>query len=253
MNLSLVLLFLFSVGSLFGWGLEVLFRRFFSKNNPERKWINPGFLTGPALPLYGSGLVLLFLIAQLEKHVLPANPVLQKIVLFAMMAEVMTAIEYIAGWGCLKFAHVRLWDYTGMWGNIQGLICPLFSFFWTVLGAVYYFAIHPYILDALTWLSQNLAFSFFIGFFYGIFVIDLAHATQIMVTLRRFAAEKQIVIRYEELREQIRSYKESRLIRAGFFFSMVSDRPLAAHLAEYHELVKSRADSFTEKIARRKN
>ena len=47
----MILGFLFFIGSLTGWGLEVFYRRFFSAANPERKWINPGFLTGPYLPL----------------------------------------------------------------------------------------------------------------------------------------------------------------------------------------------------------
>ena len=57
MNIFLSLAFLFFVGSTFGWVLELLFRRFFSSNNPERKWIDPGFCVGPDLPLYGSGLL----------------------------------------------------------------------------------------------------------------------------------------------------------------------------------------------------
>lgn len=53
MSLFLTIAFLFFIGSMAGWGIEVVFRRFFSSANPERKWINPGFLSGPYLPLYG--------------------------------------------------------------------------------------------------------------------------------------------------------------------------------------------------------
>ena len=52
----LVFAFLFFIGSCLGWGIEVIFRKFFSHSNPQHKWINPGFLTGPYLPLYGFGL-----------------------------------------------------------------------------------------------------------------------------------------------------------------------------------------------------
>ena len=55
----LVFAFLFLIGSLLGWGIEVVFRCFFSANNPERKWINPGFCMGPYLPLFGVGLCVL--------------------------------------------------------------------------------------------------------------------------------------------------------------------------------------------------
>ena len=56
MNQVLIFAFLFFIGSCLGWCMEVFFRRFFSRANPERKWINPGFLAGPYLPLYGFGL-----------------------------------------------------------------------------------------------------------------------------------------------------------------------------------------------------
>ena len=64
MNIFLIFAFLFFIGSTFGWVLELFYRRFFSKNNPERKWINPGFCAGPYLPLYGTGLCMLCY----EKH-----------------------------------------------------------------------------------------------------------------------------------------------------------------------------------------
>lgn len=63
MNIFLTLAFLFFIGATLGWVLELLFRRFFSSANPERKWINPGFCVGPYLPLYGCGLCFLYLIA----------------------------------------------------------------------------------------------------------------------------------------------------------------------------------------------
>ena len=52
MELFLVLTFLFFAGSILGWAIEVFWRKFFSKNNPEHRWINPGFLHGTYLPLF---------------------------------------------------------------------------------------------------------------------------------------------------------------------------------------------------------
>ena len=52
MNFILTLAYLFFVGSVSGWVLELFFRKFFSASNPEHKWINPGFCTGPYLPIY---------------------------------------------------------------------------------------------------------------------------------------------------------------------------------------------------------
>lgn len=166
MSMFLTLAFLFFVGSLAGWVMELLFRNF---GRPISKWVNPGFCTGPYVPLYGFGLCILYLIASLEQLALIADPFWNKAVLFLTMAVCMTLIEYIAGVLCLKLFKLRLWDHSGLWGNIQGIICPLFSAIWAALGAVYYFFIHPHILDALAWLSRNLAFSFVIGLFFGVF------------------------------------------------------------------------------------
>lgn len=230
MNLFLTLAFLFFIGSVVGWLIEVLFRRFFSSSNPERKWINPGFCTGPYLPLYGSGLCILFLVAQLEELSCIRDPVWNKVAILALMAVCMTAIEYIAGILSLKIAKVRLWDYSGQWGNIQGIICPLFSLFWAVLGAVYYFFIHPYILGALAWLSNNLAFSFVIGLFYGVFIIDVVNSAQLVAKLKRFAEENGVIVRYEALKSEIRRRHDQAKKKYHFFRPFRSEMPLTDHL-----------------------
>ena len=232
MNLFLILAFLFFIGSVTGWVLELFFRRFISVANPERKWINPGFCVGPYVPLYGFGLCFMYLIASLEKVNLIENPVLNKLVLFVVMAICMTVIEYIAGILVLKTMNVSLWDYSGMWGNIQGIICPLFSAIWAVLGAVYYFFIHPHILNALNWLSANLAFSFVIGVFFGVFSIDVAYSAKLISKLRAFAAENEVIVRYENLKAHIRSMHDNNMIKTYFFFPFKSDKSVDEYLKD---------------------
>ena len=65
MDIFLTLAFLFFVGSLLGWVLELLFRNIVNRRD---KWINPGFCTGPYLPIYGFGLCTLYLLAGLERY-----------------------------------------------------------------------------------------------------------------------------------------------------------------------------------------
>lgn len=235
LNLPLALAFLFFIGSVFGWVLELFYRRFFSGANPERKWINPGFCVGPYLPLYGSGLCILFLLANLEENLVAFDTVWRKLVLFIIMAVCMTVIEYIAGFVSLKFFNLRLWDYREEWGNIQGIICPKFSLVWAVMGAGYYFLIHPHILGALEWLSKNLAFSFFIGLFYGVFIIDVVYSSHIVLKIREFAAENNVIVRYEQLKAQIRSFHDKNSLRSHFFLALRSERSLLEHLRDISE------------------
>ncbi len=244
MNLFLTLAFLFMVGSMVGWVAELIFRRFFSSANPERKWINPGFCTGPYLPLYGFGLCALFLLARAENLPFLSDFRFKKIALFALMAVAMTAIEYLAGLFLLKAANLRLWDYSREWGNLQGLICPKFSLIWALCGAAYYFLIDPHILSALSWLSRNLAFSFVIGLFYGVFLIDVAHSLQLASKLRAFAREHDVVVRFERLKEQLRAERETRHCKTAFFSPFRSERPLPETLAAH---LKDLRESFEEK------
>lgn len=58
---------------------------------------------------------------------------------FQMMvgALLITALELYSGMFALLVLNVRMWDYRGFWMNqCQGLICPLFSFFWFWLSGV---------------------------------------------------------------------------------------------------------------------
>ena len=241
MNVFLILAFLFFIGSVFGWVMELIYRRFFSKANPERKWINPGFCTGPYVPLYGCGLCIMFLIASLEQHNFITNPFWNKVALFTAAAVSMTVIEYLAGILCLKFTKIRLWDYSSEWGNIDGIICPKFSLIWALLGAVYYFLIHPYILNALNWLSQNLAFSFVIGLFFGVFIIDAANSAQLVAKLKKFADDNDVVIRYEAIKAHIRSVHEKASKKTSFLHPFRSERPLNEHLKELRSSFEARA------------
>ena len=237
MSMMLTLAFLFFIGSVLGWVLELLFRNL--TQHPD-KIVNPGFCTGPYLPIYGFGLCALYLLASLEQYSLIPSPFWNKVMLFAAMAVGMTLIEYMAGVFCLKYLKVRLWDYSDLWGNIQGIICPLFSFFWAILGAMYYFLIHPHILEGLNWLANNLAFSFFIGVFYGVFAIDVIHSAKLVVKLKAYAEDNDVIVIYEALKTHIRQRREKIALRYHFFRPFRSDLPLSQHLLQMQETLESR-------------
>lgn len=240
----LPLAFLFFIGSLTGWVLEFFFRNLRSRHE---KWINPGFCTGPYVPLYGVGLCVLYLLASLEKYNLIRNPFLNKAALFVAMAVGMTAIEYIAGILCLKIIKVRLWDYSDLPGNIQGIICPQFSLVWSLFGAVYYFFIHEHILGALEWLARNLAFSFVIGFFFGVFTLDVAHAANLMLKLKQYAKDYDVVVKYENIKAHIRSKQKKLSGKYNLFRPFHSNVPLSEHLREMYGINRKIKNNREEK------
>ena len=235
MTALLVLTFLFFAGSIIGWGIELFWRRFFSNNNPVKKWINPGFLTGPYLPLYGLSLCLLFALSFIDVSFVESKW-LQKLLLFILMAFAITVMEFIAGLIFIKGMKIKLWDYSKNWLNIQGIICPQYSFYWVILSGAYYFLVHPRILEWLYWFTNHLSFSFVVGFFYGVFTIDLCYTFQISTKIREYAKENKLEIRNENLKESIRKRNEEFEERKRFFFALKSNHlPLKDILREIFE------------------
>jgi uncharacterized membrane protein len=245
----LMLAFLFFIGSMLGWVLEVFYRRF-SPANKARKWINPGFLTGPYLPLYGFGLMALYLLASLENTSLIKEVTAgSKILLFIVMAIVMTIIEYIAGLIFIKGLKVKLWDYSKEKFNLQGIICLRFSIYWALLSAIYYFFINPYVKDALSWFAKNITFSFFLGIFYGILLVDLGASLGVVRKIREFAIKNHIMIRYEELKLEIRQHAMENMEKKHWLLQFKSEHPLAEHLERH---LQSQVSNLTEKIEKQK-
>lgn len=241
MNIFLTFAYLFFIGSVLGWVLELFFRRFFSSANPERKWINPGFCVGPYLPLYGTGLCVLYALAKAGTDIGFMDLWWKKLILLLLMSVCMTAVEFIFGYIGLKWMHVRYWDYTKQWGNVMGLICPKFSLAWTAVCAIYLYLIHPNVLQALEWLSRNLAFSFFIGLFFGVFIIDAAYSAQVVARIRAFAKKEKVVVAYEQLKTHIK-IAEAKLQRKTGFFRPFSEKvkSLPEYMKELIEKEKSR-------------
>lgn len=240
MNILLVLAYLFFIGSMTGWIIEALFRHRFSSDNPEHKWVNPGFCTGPYLPIYGFGLCTLFMLAYFGQVNHLTDSVSSMVVMFIIMAIMMTLIEYVAGIYCLKVLKVKLWDYSDCFGNIQGVICPLFSFFWAILSAFYYFLIHQHVLNGLIWLSNNLSFSFFIGMFFGVFTIDVIHSANIIIKVKKFAEEHQIEIELEKLKLRMVEAAEERKEKYSHLLPYKSSIPFIEHLEFIKEKIRDK-------------
>jgi len=238
MSVFLIYAYLFFMGSIGGWILEFFFRKFFSKSNPQHKWVNPGFCEGPYLPMYGFGLCTLYLISE---EFLTHN-IATWIIIIAITTS-MTIIEYISGIISIKLFNLRLWDYRHLWGNVQGIICPLFSFFWGILGAGYFFGVHPFILGALNWLSQNLAFSFFIGFFFGVLVLDASNATGFARKLKAFAKEHNAVILMDNAKAHIRKFNIEHHFKPHFLLFYKSDHNIADIMKDFYKAIEEKIES----------
>lgn len=248
MNLFLTVLFLFFLGSSFGWVLELFYRRLFS----AKKWLNPGFLVGPYLPLYGFGLILLYFLSNISFDFLP-NEIWRNTVAVLVMGLAMTLIEYLAGLIFIYGMKVKLWDYSREWGNLQGIICPKFSLFWTALAALYRFLIHPFFLGAVSWLFEHFAFVFVVGMFYGVMLVDVAWSFRLMARIRAFAKKNKIVVRLEEFKKEIAERATKNKFRQFIVSLQERSRTTVESLQDYFDaLLKNVADQPQKRRKKKK-
>lgn len=168
--------------------------------------------------------------------------------MFVLMAVCMTVVEYVGGVIFIQGMHVKLWDYSHEKLNYKGIICLKFSLIWAALGAVYYFFIHSYVLHALTWLSQNLAFSFFIGLFMGVLIVDFFYSANVLSKIRAAAKESGIIVKYEGLKAYIQTERSKRKERLRFLLAFRSEQPLSAHVKEYVEKQKEHLKELEQRL-----
>lgn len=197
MNTFFELLLVFIVSATGGWLLEVIYR-----SSKQKQMINPGFLVGPCLPIYGTGGTVLYLLCSIDLSFINSKA-WQLVFLLVVATILMTVIEYIAGWVSLKYFHNRLWDYSNRWGNIQGIICPLFSLIWGVLCVVFYFLIFPWMHKIAIFASTNVLCIFAIGLYFGTFLVDLCYSLNVMNTIRNYAIKIKKLIDFENLKRDV--------------------------------------------------
>ncbi|MGN1052177.1 MAG: hypothetical protein ACI4SH_02160, partial [Candidatus Scatosoma sp.] len=226
MQLLLKFSLIYISGATAGWISEFFFRRAVHK-----KWINPGFLVGPNLPLYGTGLLLLYLICSVDYPFIPSAAWRTAFTVFLITCA-MTAIEYVTGLIFIKGMHVKLWDYSDRFGNVQGIICPLFTFAWGAAGTAYYFLLHKRLTAAAAWIASRPAFGFLFGMYFGVMLIDVCYSFRIVEKIRKWAKKTNVVVRYEELKESIKARAAAFKI-PDFILPFKSKNSLTEELEEY--------------------
>ena len=234
MTMLLALAFIFFIGSAVGWVLELIFRRIVHK-----KWINPGFLLGPYLPIYGFSMCIMTLIYLGIKSI---DFQFGDLVAILLMGLAITLLELFGGLFFTKFFGIKLWDYSDRRFNYKGVICPLFSLIWVVVSAIYYYLLADPIMHFVVWFSHHLEFSFFVGYFFAIITVDFVYSTKIIFKIKEFARENKLTIRYEELKVNIKNLAEKNKEKYSFLF------PITDNLTVLHEKLKHAFESIQDRV-----
>lgn len=150
----------FMVFSLAGWLYEVVVFAF----EYHQGFINRGFLFGPYLPVYGSGmiLVLLTLLGVKQKKIGTGKINLMPILMFFLIIFITTVTELITSYILEIFTGGNgfLWDYSGLnYGpHFEGRISVVSSLRFGIMGMVGLYIVQPitsFVVDKLRGLKKG--------------------------------------------------------------------------------------------------
>jgi len=164
----LTIFFSFSLFSILGWMLEVSYR-----SVRDKRFVNPGLLRGPYLPLYGVSALVLTVAVYFSQ----GSPVPAKVVIYFFIT---TILELTSGLISQYFFATTLWDYSDQSYNYHGHICLKFSIYWVILAFAFEYLILPRFQTLVMALPVALQWSFV-----GV-VISLRSIDFITVAMRHF-------------------------------------------------------------------
>ncbi len=247
MKILVAIATLFVIGSTAGYVIELLFRRFVS----QKRWVNPGFMVGPYIPLYGFGVTILYGLSNVPLDGFGLPKWAQILITLVAIGIALTLIELIAGLIFIKGLHMKLWDYSNRWGNFKGLICPLFSLIWFGVGVAYYFLLDPILVKALLFIADYPLYVFFIGIVVGMMVVDFCYSLHLATMIKKFS--EQATIKLDEFKaviaEKVAPDKKKKPFYALHFLSKEN---IKEYLRVYQEKQKELAEKIKSKIKRKK-
>ena len=97
-------------------------------------------------------------------------------------------------------------------------------------------------------------FSFFVGMFFGILIIDVVNSANLVVKLKRFAEENEIIVLYEDLKNHILAAHKKHKIKYLFFRPFREIRPLNEFLTEMKDSLNEQKERIenAQKAIRKK-
>lgn len=139
-------LYIFILGSFIGYVFEVVIEFINGQG-----FINRGALLGPYLPIYGFGLVFLWLLLKKikDKEFKIGQVNIIPVLVFTAIFIVTTAIELIAGLLINMVFKKPLWDYSHMLFHYKGIIALFPSFRFALGGTVMIYFLVPLLLRYL--------------------------------------------------------------------------------------------------------
>lgn len=216
---------------IFGWVFESTYVSLRTK-----KLTNRGFMTGPWLPLYGSGAIVI-LLATMPFREYPVA------VYFAGVFAA-TLLEYVTGELMLKIFKVRYWDYSNQKIQFRGHICLSSSIAWGFLSLLMVYVMHgPVVRFISLWNEEVLSVATFLITI--LMVFDFANAFRNAMDLRA------LIIQAEDLKKRLNAAIEEEKEHLADVVAEKKEQ-YAERKEHIEQVVENRKEKFAQTVAEAK-
>lgn len=184
------LLFFFTLYSIMGWCLEVIYHTV-----TKGKFVNRGFLNGPVCPIYGVTFTVV---------IICLTPLMDNIILLFAGSFLLTSImEYVTGFILERIFHEKWWDYSKEQFDINGYVCIKFSLLWGLACMFTMYIIQQPIDRFVSWIPRQIGWTILL--FAGIgFVSDITVTVfEIKKILAQLRIMKEITAKLRELSDSV--------------------------------------------------
>lgn len=197
-------LFFFYIYCFIGWIWETCY-----VSVMQGKWVNRGFMRGPFLPIYGSGAIMILIFT------LPFRTQAVPVFFFGMISA--TVLEYCTGVAMEKLFHVRYWDYTGKFLNLNGHICLVSSLAWGAFSVILTLYAHTPIEGLVLRMNHNVL-EFLVFILTVIISVDMFEAVREALNL------KEMLLSLEANNEEFRKIQKHIEVIQAFYGTELKEK-----------------------------
>lgn len=221
--------YLFFIFSFVGWIYESTL-----VSVKKKTFVNRGFLNGPIIPIYGCGVVAVYLsLRAYQDHL---------VVVFFAGIVVTTVLEYVTSFVMERLFHAKWWDYSEHKFNLQGRICLGSSLLWGVMSVLMMKVLQP-LADKLICLIPRKQGEIAGDVLFLLFLCDLVvtciHVVNFDHMLTRMTQLREDMIKYLE-QSRVKENREDLITKISEYQSVQKVSELLASIKEGAERTKER-------------
>ena len=203
---------LFIIYAFLGYICEVIYVFIITK-----KLTNRGYFYGPIVPIYAFG-AFLIIIPLNETNI--GSFIMDKwylVVLYGFFST--TLLEYLTSFFMEKIFHMRWWDYSDKFLNINGRVCLRNSILFTILVVLVVYLLNPLLNNLVSFVTNIEILSYILTI-----VLLITLLTDFTFSTIKHVNISKIIIKLNEIKDKANELRIEKIEEINNYFNKIKDK-----------------------------